>query len=211
MLSEDAITKTDHADDCNPLATRVPGPRITPESVRRNPNAAMNEMHTDVAAAELPTSPRGLTLGVMPGEVVTLLDEGGRIVGLIGVGTIKGDAARLTFDVPADITVVRPMGATGRRVLNADKLATMPASVRRYFTTHCPKCNEEVEYEPGHPAERDTNIAAFPGGFACGCGWELLDAERERPVVMGGQGRRSVYAEDLIDTWTNPGETKPAA
>lgn len=75
MLSEDAITKTDHADDCNPLATRVPGPRITPESVRRNPNAAMNEMHTDVAAAELPTSPRGLTLGVMPGEVVTLLDE----------------------------------------------------------------------------------------------------------------------------------------
>lgn len=112
MLSEDAITKTDHADDCNPLATRVPGPRITPESVRRNPNAAMNEMHTDVAAAELPTSPRGLTLGVMPGEVVTLLDEGGRIVGLIGVGTIKGDAARLTFDVPADITVVRPMGAS---------------------------------------------------------------------------------------------------
>ena len=77
------------------LATPVPGPALTPETIKRSTAASSNELHTAVAAASK--------------------------------------------------------------------------------TMTCPECLDDVEYEPPQRAEPDTGLAAFPGGYACGCGWKKLD------------------------------------
>ena len=34
-------------------------------------------------------------------------------------------------------------------------------------TQQCPECGEEMEYEPPHPAEPDTNVGEWKGGWMC--------------------------------------------
>lgn len=57
--------------------------------------------------------------------------------------------------------------------------ARLLAALRRELTTArviaCPKCDEDVVYEPPYDAQPDCNVSAWPGGFLCQCGWERLD------------------------------------